>query len=111
MGRIRGIKFLDPKIVVLIIYAYTWNFKICDLSVKNKRSLYFVPRKEVLMPIVNITLLPGRTPEKKEELIKNVTNSIADTLQIPKERVHIVLYEVSKENIGSGGIPLSKKDQ
>ncbi len=62
------------------------------------------------MPIVNITLLPGRSPEKKEELIKNVTNSIADTLQIPKDRVHIVLYEVPKENIGSGGIPLSKKD-
>ncbi|MGA2465590.1 MAG: 2-hydroxymuconate tautomerase [Thermodesulfobacteriota bacterium] len=60
------------------------------------------------MPIVQISLLPGRTPEKKEELIKNVTNAIADTLQIPKERVHIVLNEVPKENIGSGGVPLSK---
>ena len=61
------------------------------------------------MPIVQISLLPGRTPEKKEELIKNVTNAIADTLQIPKDRVHIVLHEVPKENIGDGGVPLSKK--
>jgi 4-oxalocrotonate tautomerase len=63
------------------------------------------------MPIVQISLVPGRTPEKKEELIKNVTNAIADTLQIPKERVHIVLNEVPKENIGRGGVPLSKIDQ
>jgi 4-oxalocrotonate tautomerase len=62
------------------------------------------------MPIVQISLLPERTPEKKEELIKNVTDAIADTLQIPKDRVHIVLTEVPKENLGHGGIPLSKLD-
>jgi 4-oxalocrotonate tautomerase len=60
------------------------------------------------MPIVQISLLPGRTPEKKEELIKNVTRAIADTLQIPKDRVHILLYELPKENIAHGGVPLSK---
>jgi 4-oxalocrotonate tautomerase len=63
------------------------------------------------MPIVQISLFPGRTPEKKEELIKNVTTAIADTLRIPKERVHIILNEVPKENIGRGGVPLSKVDQ
>jgi 4-oxalocrotonate tautomerase len=63
------------------------------------------------MPIVQISLFSGRTPQKKEELIKNVTNAIADTLQISKERVHIVLNEVPKENIGRGGVPLSKIDQ
>jgi 4-oxalocrotonate tautomerase len=62
------------------------------------------------MPTVQISLLPGRTPEKKEELIKNVTHAIADTLQIPKERVHILLYELPKENIAHGGVPLSKVD-
>jgi 4-oxalocrotonate tautomerase len=63
------------------------------------------------MPIVQISLLPGRTPEKKEELIKNVTDAIADTLQIPKDRVHIVLTEVPKENIGHGGVPVSKMNR
>ncbi len=62
------------------------------------------------MPIVQISLATGRTPQKKEELIKNVTHAIADTLQISKERVHIVLHEVPKENIGRGGVPLSKID-
>jgi 4-oxalocrotonate tautomerase len=67
-----------------------------------------IERKEKEMPIVQISLLPGRTPEKKEELIKNVTHAIADTLQIPKDRVHILLYEIPKENIAHGGVPLSK---
>ncbi|OGP75655.1 MAG: hypothetical protein A2V86_17675 [Deltaproteobacteria bacterium RBG_16_49_23] len=62
------------------------------------------------MPIVQISMIQGRTPEKKEELIKKVTDAIAETLEIPKERVQIVLNEVSKENIGRGGIPLSKID-
>jgi len=60
------------------------------------------------MPIVQISLIAGRTSEKKEQLIKRVTDAIAETLEIPKERVHIVLQDVPRENIGDGGIPLSK---
>ena len=62
------------------------------------------------MPIVQISMIAGRTPEKKEELIKKVTDAIVEVLQIPKDRVHIVLTEVPKENLGHGGIPLSKLD-
>jgi len=53
-------------------------------------------------------MLSGRTAEKKEELIRKVTDAIADALQIPKDRVHILLHELPKENIGHAGVPLSK---
>jgi 4-oxalocrotonate tautomerase len=62
------------------------------------------------MPIVQISMIQGRTPEKKAELIKKVTDAIVETLQIPKDRVRIVLNEVPEENLGDGGIPLSKID-
>jgi phenylpyruvate tautomerase PptA (4-oxalocrotonate tautomerase family) len=39
-----------------------------------------------------------------------VTDAIVDTLQISKDRVRIVLNEVPKENLGYGGVPLSKVD-
>jgi 4-oxalocrotonate tautomerase len=55
-------------------------------------------------------MIQGRTPEKKEELIKKVTDAIVETLQTSKDRVRIVLNEVPKENLGHGGIPLSKVD-
>jgi 4-oxalocrotonate tautomerase len=66
-------------------------------------------RKETVMPNVSITMIAGRPPEKKEELIKKVTDAITESLGVPKESVHIALYEVPKENIGEAGIPLSKK--
>jgi len=62
------------------------------------------------MPIVQISMIQGRTKEKKEELIKKVTDAIVDTLQIPHDRVRIILNELPKENLGYGGIPLSKRD-
>jgi len=63
------------------------------------------------MPIVHISMISGRTPEKKEQLIKKVTDAIVEALQISADKVRIVLNEVPKENIGYGGIPLSKMDQ
>lgn len=62
------------------------------------------------MPIVQISMIQGRTPEKKEELMKKVTDAIVEVLQIPAEKVRIILNEVPKENIGVGGVPLSKID-
>jgi len=69
-----------------------------------------IDKKEERMPIVQISMIQGRTPEKKEELIKKVTDAIVETLQISKDRVRIVLNEVPKENIAYGGVPLSKID-
>jgi 4-oxalocrotonate tautomerase len=67
-------------------------------------------RKELSMPIVHINMIAGRTPEKKEKLIKKVTEAIVEALEIPADRVHIILHDIPKENIGHGGVPLSKAD-
>jgi len=64
-----------------------------------------------MMPIVQISLVQGRTPEKKEQLIKKVTDAIVEVLQIPADRVRIILHDIPKENLGRGGVPLSKIDQ
>lgn len=62
------------------------------------------------MPFVQISIIQGRTPEKKEELIKKVTDAVADTLGVPKDRVRILIYDLPKDNIGIGGVPRSKTD-
>jgi 4-oxalocrotonate tautomerase len=62
------------------------------------------------MPIVQISMIQGRTPEMKEKLIKKVTDAIVEALQISADKVRIILNEVPKENIGYGGVPLSKMD-
>ncbi len=60
------------------------------------------------MPFVQITMMQGRTPEMKGELFKKVTNPIVEVIQVPRDRVHMVLNEVSKDNIGEGRAQLSK---
>ncbi len=54
-------------------------------------------------------MIAGRTPEKKERLIKKVTDAIVEALEISANRVHIILHDIPKENIGDGGVQLSKK--
>jgi 4-oxalocrotonate tautomerase len=60
------------------------------------------------MPIVHIHMIAGRPSEKKERLIKKVTDAIVEALEVPAEKVHILLHDIPKENIGDGGVPLSK---
>ena len=67
--------------------------------------------RELKMPIVQISMIAGRTPEKKEQLIKKVTDAIVEVLQISADRVQIIINDVPKENIGDGGVPLSKMDR
>jgi 4-oxalocrotonate tautomerase len=59
------------------------------------------------MPIVNIQVLQGRPEAKMKELIKNVTDTVADTLEVPKERVRVIISEVPKTHWGIGGVAVS----
>ena len=61
------------------------------------------------MPIVNIQILQGRPEEKVKELIRNVTNTICETLDSPRENVRILVTEVPKTHWGIGGVPVSEK--
>ncbi len=60
------------------------------------------------MPIVQITMLQGRSPDIKAALMQKVTEAIVESLRVPKDKVQIVLNEISKENFGQAGVPLSK---
>jgi|KBSMisStaDraftv2_1062788.scaffolds.fasta_scaffold01482_4 4-oxalocrotonate tautomerase len=55
------------------------------------------------MPIANILILEGRTPEQKQALIGAVTAAIADSLQAKKESIRVIVQEIPSENWGIGG--------
>jgi 4-oxalocrotonate tautomerase len=59
------------------------------------------------MPIVNIQVLEGRPENKIKDLIGNVTDTVANTLEVPKERVRVVVTEVPKSHWGIGGVAVS----
>jgi 4-oxalocrotonate tautomerase len=61
------------------------------------------------MPVVKIDMWSGRTGEQKETIIKKVTDVIVESCECPKEAVTVVIEEIPKENLGSGGEQHSKK--
>lgn len=50
------------------------------------------------MPLVNISLWPGRTPEKKEELAKAITDTVEKVLGSKREHIIVVYQDTPKEN-------------
>ncbi|SIS97287.1 4-oxalocrotonate tautomerase [Alicyclobacillus vulcanalis] len=61
------------------------------------------------MPLVQVTMVEGRSPEQKRALIEKVTDAVVDTLGAKRETVRVILYEVPKSHWGVGGV--SKADQ
>ncbi|MDD6256253.1 4-oxalocrotonate tautomerase DmpI [Methanobrevibacter boviskoreani] len=61
------------------------------------------------MPVVTIAGNPGISKEKKEKLIKEVSNSVAEAYDLPIETVTILIQSYNPDDIGAGGVMLSKK--
>lgn len=55
------------------------------------------------MPIVQIHLMEGRDDEKKRLLVKQVTEAVATSLEVPPGSVRILLSEMAKNHYAVGG--------
>jgi 4-oxalocrotonate tautomerase len=55
------------------------------------------------MPIVEITLIEGRSFELKEKLVKEVTQAVVSSIGAPREAVRVILREVPPWHFAAGG--------
>lgn len=55
------------------------------------------------MPLITINIWKGKTVEQKRRLVKEITDTVVDTIDCPREAVHIIINEQPKENWGIGG--------
>ncbi|MFC2949832.1 4-oxalocrotonate tautomerase [Virgibacillus sediminis] len=60
------------------------------------------------MPLVNVQIMEGRSQEKIETMMKNVTDTISESLDAPKENVRIIVTEVPKSHWSIGGTTAEK---
>ncbi|WP_462409784.1 4-oxalocrotonate tautomerase [Neobacillus sp. Marseille-QA0830] len=60
------------------------------------------------MPIINVQIMEGRPKEKVAELIRNVTNTVSETLDSPKENIRVLVTEIPKTHWGKAGEPVGK---
>ncbi len=55
------------------------------------------------MPLVQITMLQGRTTEQKRKIAKRITDTLVEEAGARREGIMIAFHEVSKESYASGG--------
>ena len=61
------------------------------------------------MPMVQITMLSGRTAEQKRKIAKRVTDALVEEAGAKREGIMIAFHEVSKESYASGGVLIIDK--
>lgn len=61
------------------------------------------------MPVITITMTPGRSVEQKRDLIASVTRETARAIGCSATSVQIVLTEIGLDDWGSGGLSLAEK--
>jgi 4-oxalocrotonate tautomerase len=61
------------------------------------------------MPLVQITMLQGRTVEQKRKLAQRITDVMVEEAGARKEAIVVTFVEVSKESYASGGELMTDK--
>jgi 4-oxalocrotonate tautomerase len=56
------------------------------------------------MPLLQVSLLEGRSPGLREELIAELTETVVRVLDSPRETVRVILNEVPSTHWGAGGV-------
>jgi 4-oxalocrotonate tautomerase len=61
------------------------------------------------MPLIQVYILEGRSPEKKEKLIYELTETACKVLDSPKENVRVMIQEMPLEHWGIAGESVKKR--
>jgi 4-oxalocrotonate tautomerase len=55
------------------------------------------------MPVITIKIAKGRPVEKKRELVKEITKTVAGILDVKEEWVTVLIDEYERDNWATGG--------
>ena len=61
------------------------------------------------MPLVQITMLTGRTADQKRKLAQRITDAMVEEADAKREAIVVTFHEVSKESYASGGVLMADK--
>ena len=57
------------------------------------------------MPIIDVTLMTGRSYEKQKALIEGLTDAAVRALDVSPERVRVLIREIHPSHFAVGGEP------
>lgn len=61
------------------------------------------------MPVVQVTLTEGRTPETIRSMIAAVTQALVDSGVAPKEAVRVMVTEIPTDHFAAGDVTITER--
>ena len=61
------------------------------------------------MPLIQVTMLKGRTPEQKKALIRELTEAAVSSIDANPESIRVVLYEVDGDHFAVAGETMTER--
>ncbi|HZD92660.1 MAG TPA: 2-hydroxymuconate tautomerase [Candidatus Sulfotelmatobacter sp.] len=61
------------------------------------------------MPLIQVTMLQGRTVEQKRKVAERITQAMVEEANATKEAVVVTFLEITREDYASAGVLLADK--
>ncbi|HYN66341.1 MAG TPA: tautomerase family protein [Ornithinibacter sp.] len=61
------------------------------------------------MPLIEVTMVEGRTPQQVRALISALTSATAETVDAPVESIRVVVREVPTTHWGAGDVTIAER--
>jgi 4-oxalocrotonate tautomerase len=61
------------------------------------------------MPVIDVTMVEGRTPEQKNAFISALTDAAVTALSAAPESIRVILREVPPTHFAAGGITIAQR--
>lgn len=61
------------------------------------------------MPVIDVTMVEGRTPEQKDAFVVALTQAAVDALAAPIESVRVIIREVPPAHFAAGGVTIAQR--
>jgi len=62
------------------------------------------------MPLIEVTLVEGRSPSQLRELISSLTLAASNTIDAPKASVRVVVREVPDTHWAAGDVTIAERN-
>ncbi|MEU5099356.1 2-hydroxymuconate tautomerase [Streptomyces sp. NPDC020996] len=62
------------------------------------------------MPLVEVTLTEGRTPEQVRALISEVTAAVVRAVGAPQQSVRVVVREIPRTHFAAGDVTIAERE-
>ena len=61
------------------------------------------------MPIIEVTLVEGRTPSQLRDLVTRLTDAAVEAVDAPRESVRVILREVPPTHFAAGDVTIAER--